>query len=92
VTALVDARGCLTDAGIASLRAAEPGRARPELSSHLASCARCQERILAMDSPGHRKPGPPAKPPALGRTLFLMALVLGAVLIALASMRYLVGR
>jgi hypothetical protein len=92
VTALVDVRGCLTDAGIASLRAAEPGRARPELSAHLASCARCQQRILALDAPAHRKAGPPAKAPTLGRTLLLMALVLVAVVVALASMRYLVGR
>lgn len=92
MTALVDSRGCLTDAGIASLRSAEPGRARPELSSHLASCARCQERVLATDAPAHRKAGPPPKAPSLGRTLFLMALVLLAVLLALASMRHLVGR
>jgi hypothetical protein len=92
MTALIDARGCLTDAGIAALRTAVPGRAPADLSAHLASCARCQERLLALDAPTHRKPGVAAKAPSLGRTLFLMALVLFAVLLALASMRHLVGR
>jgi hypothetical protein len=43
---LVDARGCLTDAGFAALQAAPPGEAPAELAAHLAACARCQDRVL----------------------------------------------
>ena len=44
-----DERGCLSPAGIAALRAAPIGAAPPNLAGHLASCARCQERMLAAE-------------------------------------------
>jgi hypothetical protein len=88
---LIDGRGCLTEAGIAALRTATPGRAAPELSAHLASCSRCQQRVLAVDAPGPRKKRA-STAPSLGRTVALMALVVGVILAALATMRYLVGR
>lgn len=47
MTSLRDARGCLTEAGLAALQAAPPGQAPAELAGHLAACARCQERLLA---------------------------------------------
>jgi hypothetical protein len=47
VSALVDARGCLTPAGMAALEKAAVGEAPPELARHLAACDRCQARLLA---------------------------------------------
>ena len=47
VSALVDARGCLTEAGFAALDAAPPGRGPADAAAHLAACARCQRRFLA---------------------------------------------
>jgi hypothetical protein len=50
---LLDARGCLTEAGFRALSGATPGAAPPELANHLASCQRCQDRMLAAArSPG----------------------------------------
>jgi hypothetical protein len=46
VTALTDARGCLTDEGFAALARSRPGEAPAELAAHLAGCARCQDRVL----------------------------------------------
>ncbi len=37
---------CLTDADLARLQAAPPGRAPDELARHLAGCERCQQRVL----------------------------------------------
>jgi len=37
---------CLTDADLARLQAAPPGRAPDELARHLAGCERCQQRAL----------------------------------------------
>jgi hypothetical protein len=48
--AVRDARGCLTPAGLQALREAPPGRAPAELAAHVASCARCQDRLLAADA------------------------------------------
>jgi hypothetical protein len=47
VAVLLDAKGCLTDAGQAALESARPGQAPPELAAHVASCSRCQTRLLA---------------------------------------------
>ena len=59
--------GCLSDAEIASLQGAEPGRVPEALARHLASCERCQARALfgAGTRPGFRRPTP--EPPSLGR-------------------------
>lgn len=44
--ALLDQRGCLTPAGFEALARAPVGRGPAELAAHVASCPRCQERML----------------------------------------------
>jgi hypothetical protein len=63
MAALRDLKGHLTDAGLQAFCSAPPGRAPAELASHVAGCARCQDRALLADAgtlgPGKRKPPPP---------------------------------
>lgn len=47
MSALTDAKGCLTDAGVAAVQNAPAGRAPAELAAHLSGCALCQDRLLA---------------------------------------------
>ncbi|HYN05577.1 MAG TPA: hypothetical protein VE359_24235 [Vicinamibacteria bacterium] len=72
--------GCLTDAQLAQLQAAVPGRAPEASARHLASCGRCQARALFG---AERVGGGPKKarrePPSLGRALLLAAVVLAAM-------------
>jgi hypothetical protein len=93
MTALLDARGCLTDAGFAVLDAAPPGTGPTELAVHLASCGRCQRRFLARggeDGAGIRAvPGTATRPP-LWRTLLVAAAAIVLLLSAIAAMRLLV--
>jgi hypothetical protein len=72
--------GCLTDAQLAELQAAAPGRAPEALARHLASCDRCQARALfgaERVAGGPRKAVP--EPPSLRRALLLAGLVLAAM-------------
>ena len=80
---------CLTDAEIASLRTAVPGRAPEALARHLASCERCQGRALfgAERHPGVRTPR--AAPPSLRRALLYGVLVLGAIAAFFGTLRML---
>jgi hypothetical protein len=84
-TAARSAEGCLTDAEIAELRTAAPGRAPEALARHLASCEPCQIRALfgAERRPARAGGDPPAMP-SLGRALVL----LGLVVVALAAFFY----
>ncbi len=72
--------GCLTDAQLAQLRGAAPGRAPEAFARHLASCERCQTRALFG---GERRPTvarkTPPTTPSLRRALFLTALILAAM-------------
>jgi len=72
--------GCLTDAQLAQLQAAVPGRAPEALARHLASCERCQARALfgANRIVGGPKKAPP-EPPSVGRALLLAGVVLAAM-------------
>lgn len=82
---LLDARGCLTEAGLAALAGAAPGAAPPDLAQHVASCARCQELWLKSDSPGPHRPRLTQEETARrrwGRT----AIVLGVLLFALGAL------
>jgi len=83
--------GCLTEEEIASLQAAVPGRAPLALARHLASCERCQARVLfgSERRPGQRRPL--REPPTLGRALLYSALVLAAVGAFLWTLRMLFG-
>lgn len=75
-----DQAGCLTPSGLQAIAAAPAGQAPAELATHLAGCARCQERVLAADRPpGERRTG--AKPPPPWR----LALVFGAALLLILS-------
>ena len=78
--ALLDAAGCLTPSGLATLVRAPVGQAPPELATHLAGCARCQERLLVTSR--ETDPVPKAAPKAY-RTFALVVLTLIAGLIVL---------
>jgi hypothetical protein len=73
-------KGCLTDAQLAELQAAQPGRAPEVLALHLASCERCQARALfgrERVASGPRKAQP--EPLTLGRLLVLLGFVVAAM-------------
>jgi hypothetical protein len=78
--AMTTPAGCLTDAQLAQLQSAVPGRAPEALARHLASCERCQARALfgANRIVGGPKKAPP-EPPSLGRALLLAGVVLAAM-------------
>lgn len=86
---LLDARGCLTPAGVAVLAAAPPGQGPPELASHVVSCARCQARLLAHGQ-GDQRSAPTSRP-SFGRTLAVAAVLVVALLMALFTMLKLAG-
>jgi hypothetical protein len=90
---LKDGSGCLTEAGIAAFREARPGKAPPELAVHVAGCGRCQERLLAADTPPRPARGASPRPvaPSLGRTLLLAALLLATMLYFLYTLNRLTG-
>ena len=82
---LFDARGCLTDAGLAALAGAAPGAAPPELARHVSSCARCQELWLKSASPEPRAPRlTPAE--ASRRRWGMTAIVLFVLMFALVAL------
>jgi hypothetical protein len=80
LTALLDGRGCLTEAGFVALDAAPPGRGPADAAAHLGGCARCQRRFLARggkESAGiSATPGHKVAPP-LWRAVALLAALLG---------------
>ena len=78
MSALRDMKGHLTDAGLHAFRGAPPGRAPAELATHVAGCARCQERALLADE-GTLGPGKRKAPPPLWR---VFALFFGGLLVA----------
>jgi hypothetical protein len=89
MNSLLDARGCLTTAGFAAVAAAPVGKVPLELASHLATCGRCQQRLLAggVERPRLRKAAP-----SLGRMFLVLGLVLLAILGCLLSLRWLTAR
>ena len=82
--ALFDQRGCLTPAGFAALARAPIGRGPAELAAHLASCARCQERMLAIGA-GPR-PAPSSVPRRKPRLWLYVVLAAAALILALAAL------
>ncbi len=85
---LLDAQGCLTEAGMHAILAAPPGRGPEALAAHLAACGRCQDRVLAAGVPGSRAGAPrPHVAPPLGRMLLLVALILVSMLLFFVSLR-----
>jgi anti-sigma-K factor RskA len=87
-SSLFDAQGCLTAEGFARIEASPPGRAPAELAAHLASCVRCQRRLLVASSPAHRSSGPRERPP-LWRTAVVVAACIMLVVITLIWLRQL---
>ena len=86
--AWLDARGCVTEAGMAVIAAAPPGKVPPELASHLAACGPCQQRLLGG---GQERPRVPAKSPkaVLGRALLVVGAAVAAILGVLLTLSYL---
>jgi hypothetical protein len=83
----VDARGCLTPAGMAALQRAPAGQAPAELARHVAACDRCQARLLAAAAgrpAGGREPGEGAGAP--GRLWRPLVFVVAALVLALAAL------
>jgi hypothetical protein len=92
VTALLDARGCLTEAGFVALNAAPPGRGPADAAAHLAGCGRCQRRFLARG--GQEVGGISAVPtravaPPLWRTVVVVFVVLVLAAAAAIAVRWL---
>jgi hypothetical protein len=89
MTALSDARGCLTPAGMAAVRQSAPGRAPSDLARHLAECPRCQARLLAADLEGTRaaggRPPAPAGLGAPGRLWRPVVFIVAALVLALGA-------
>ena len=87
---LLDASGHLTAEGIAAVGDAAPGGISPEVAAHLASCSRCQERLLTGGAPrAPRKPTP--NPPSIKRAVGLVVLILASVLVFFWTLRQLIG-
>ena len=94
MSALTDARGCLTDAGFAALEAAPPGQGPADAAAHLAGCARCQRRFLArgdMKAGAIRAVPGRAQAPPLWRTVVIVVAALVLVATAMVGMRLLAG-
>lgn len=83
MSALREAGGCLTDAGLEALEQTPPGQAPEDLARHLADCARCQNRLLVRaGGPAGRRQAPKPR-----RSVWLTtALVLGIMLVALVAL------
>jgi hypothetical protein len=87
---LVDARGCLTPAGMAALQRAPLGQAPAEVAQHLAACGRCQARLLAASAGRLDRPREPLADPGAGsvsgRMLRTVAFVFAALLLAVTAL------
>ena len=90
MTGLQDGRGCLTQRGLAVIRAAPLGQGPLELATHLVSCVSCQRRLL--ESGGARaRTGHRTHKPALVRSMALVGSGLLLALLALAILARLTG-
>jgi hypothetical protein len=92
---VLDPSGHLSAAGLAAFQAAPLGQAPAEVASHIAGCPSCQERLLVAGAPGPRpKPGrkPMAVAPSPAKTALLLGITLAFVLLALWSLRRLMGQ
>lgn len=94
MSAVFDARGCLTEAGFAALDAAPPGRGPQDAAAHLTACALCQRRYLARAGErgaGIRLVPGKAQAPPLWRTFVIAAAALLLVATAIYGLRLLRG-
>jgi hypothetical protein len=93
MSATISRPGCLSEAQLAELAAAAPGRAPEALARHLASCDRCQARALfgaERKASGPKRGLPEA--PSLGRALLLAGCVLAAMGVFVWTVLKLAGR
>jgi hypothetical protein len=79
---LLDARGCLTEAGLRALATAAPGAAPTELATHVAACQRCQDRMLA----AARESGARATRPTASRLWLGILVAVAGLLLALTAL------
>jgi hypothetical protein len=79
-----DARGCLSAEGVSAILDAPPGAAPEELAGHVAGCAHCQQRLLALES-GPRPPRKPESPRWRNLALFGAGLLLALVGMAMTA-------
>ena len=86
MTALTDARGCLTDEGFAALARSRPGEAPAELATHLAACARCQDRVLKAAAGAEAASRPRGALRSAGHRWGMLALVIGVLLVAIVGL------
>ena len=89
MSALLDARGCLTDGGLTAIASSPPGLGPREAAAHLAACARCQRRFLALGGEkvgGIRAVPGTATPPPLWRTALIAVAVLMLALTAVFAL------
>jgi hypothetical protein len=92
VTAMLDARGCLTEAGFQAVEKAPPGKGPAEAAAHLGGCARCQRRLLARGGRDSAAISPVARvavAPPLWRTIAVVVAVIVLALTAIVAMRML---
>ena len=92
MSGLLDARGCITEAGFAALEKAPPGQAPADAAAHLATCARCQRRFLArggLEQGGIRATPTKAVAPPIWRTGVVLLAVLVLVMTAVIGLRML---
>ncbi len=83
---LIDARGCLTPAGVRAVATAPAGQAPAHLAAHVGTCAGCQRRVLGLDE--RAAAGSPRRP-SPARTAFVLAALLLMGLLLLWSARLL---
>ena len=86
----LDSQGHLTAGGLAAIASAPVGKGPADLAAHLASCPRCQERMLAGATgaaPGRRERREP--PPAwrIWAVLGAALLLLLSILVTIRSLR-----
>jgi hypothetical protein len=91
MSGLLDARGCLTDQGVAALAKAQVGKAPTELAAHLAGCARCQDRLLAVErtavESGKSRPKRPYQNLLLFGVILLLTIVMLGITLSVLSRR-----
>ena len=92
MTALLDGRGCLTEAGFVALDAAPPGRGPVDAAAHLAGCSRCQRRFLArggLEAGGIRATPTRIVAPPVWRTAVVVIAALVLIALAVVGVRLL---
>jgi len=83
--AFFDGRGCLTREGLAACAKSPAGAGPQSVAVHVASCARCQQQLLAL-SEGERPAGSVPRESGRGNRWLHLGLLLGMMLLALVAL------